>query len=131
MQAIKISKKRLKEMKASVKLSDLVRHTCPDLESFGRNKYCICPFHKEKSASLCVNDDLEKFYCFGCGAQGDHVSFVYHLYFSHTLPYNATPDIWPKRAGVDTGCKREKVFMNCVRKLSQITGISIKKAYNR
>lgn len=36
--------------------------------------FAVCPFHNEKTASLKVYPD--GFYCFGCGAGGDVISFV-------------------------------------------------------
>ena len=36
----------------------------------------LCPFHTEKSPSLSVNAELGLYYCFGCGAKGDAISFV-------------------------------------------------------
>jgi DNA primase len=35
-----------------------------------------CPFHQEKSASFHVDDRKGYYYCFGCHAKGDMVSFV-------------------------------------------------------
>ncbi len=35
-----------------------------------------CPFHQEKSASFHVDDRKGYYYCFGCHAKGDAVSFV-------------------------------------------------------
>ena len=35
-----------------------------------------CPFHQEKSASFHVDDRKGFYYCFGCHAKGDAVSFV-------------------------------------------------------
>ena len=36
----------------------------------------LCPFHTEKSPSFSVNAELGVFYCFGCGAKGDAITFV-------------------------------------------------------
>lgn len=123
----KVSRTRIQQMKDSILLSDFIRHTCPDLPNdTRRNKYCICPFHKEKTASLMVNDRLKKFYCFGCGASGDHISFIYYKF------YNNTRNIWNQRddmCNIKRSENREpvhKVFMKCARKLSQITGIPMK-----
>ena len=41
---------------------------------FGRNRYAICPFHNEKTASLSVRNGRYK--CFGCGKSGDVIDFV-------------------------------------------------------
>ncbi|MEO9648884.1 MAG: DNA primase [Roseobacter sp.] len=35
-----------------------------------------CPFHQEKSASFHVDDQKGFYYCFGCHAKGDAISFV-------------------------------------------------------
>ncbi len=35
-----------------------------------------CPFHQEKSASFHVDDRKGYYYCFGCHAKGDALSFI-------------------------------------------------------
>jgi len=35
-----------------------------------------CPFHQEKTASFHVDDRKGYYYCFGCHAKGDAISFV-------------------------------------------------------
>lgn len=42
----------------------------------GRNLTGLCPFHSEKSPSFTVYTENQSFYCFGCGAGGDIVTFV-------------------------------------------------------
>ena len=39
--------------------------------------FALCPFHNEKTASLKVYSN--SFYCFGCGANGDVISFIRKL----------------------------------------------------
>ncbi|MCU1373890.1 MAG: dnaG, partial [Actinomycetia bacterium] len=36
----------------------------------------LCPFHAEKSGSFSVNPELNLYYCFGCQAKGDVITFV-------------------------------------------------------
>lgn len=36
----------------------------------------LCPFHNERSGSFSVNDELGFYYCFGCQAKGDAITFV-------------------------------------------------------
>lgn len=38
------------------------------------NGKILCPFHKEKTPSLSINDNL--FHCFGCGESGDTITFI-------------------------------------------------------
>jgi DNA primase len=36
----------------------------------------LCPFHTEKTPSFSINAELGMYYCFGCGAKGDAITFV-------------------------------------------------------
>lgn len=47
-----------------------------ELKKKGRLYFGVCPFHSEKSPSMAVYQDTQSFYCFGCGAGGDVVTFV-------------------------------------------------------
>lgn len=42
----------------------------------GHNYVCLCPFHSEKTPSCTVYPETSSFYCFGCGAGGDVITFV-------------------------------------------------------
>lgn len=42
----------------------------------GRNYVCNCPFHSEKSPSCTIFPDTQSFYCFGCGAGGDVITWA-------------------------------------------------------
>lgn len=46
------------------------------LKRAGRNFLGLCPFHNEKTPSFNVSADNQYFHCFGCGANGDVISFV-------------------------------------------------------
>ena len=46
------------------------------LKRSGHNYKGLCPFHKEKTPSFSVNADKQFYYCFGCGAGGNAVSFL-------------------------------------------------------
>src|SRR6202044_2187117 len=46
------------------------------LKRVGRRLVGLCPFHSEKSPSFSVNAEEGLYYCFGCQASGDAISFV-------------------------------------------------------
>ncbi|HEY6531011.1 MAG TPA: DNA primase [Acidimicrobiales bacterium] len=46
------------------------------LKRVGRRWVGLCPFHSEKSGSFSVNAEEKLYYCFGCGAKGDVITFV-------------------------------------------------------
>jgi len=49
------------------------------LRRSGRLLMGLCPFHNEKTGSFAVYPDSSSFYCFGCGAGGDAVSFLMRM----------------------------------------------------
>ncbi len=68
------------------------------LKRAGANYNGICPFHSEKTPSFTVFTAGEgNFYCFGCGAGGDVVSFVMR---AENLDYPSALDFLAKRAGI-------------------------------
>ncbi len=46
------------------------------LKRVGRRFSGLCPFHTEKSPSFSVNAEQGVYYCFGCQAKGDAITFV-------------------------------------------------------
>lgn len=46
------------------------------LKKAGKNYAACCPFHREKSPSFTVSREKQFYYCFGCGASGNAVSFL-------------------------------------------------------
>ncbi len=46
------------------------------LKRNGTRHVGLCPFHGEKTPSFTVFEDTASFYCFGCGAGGDVISFT-------------------------------------------------------
>lgn len=70
----------LDELRNRLPLSQVVgRKVIWDPRKSNRGKgdfWAPCPFHTEKSASFHVDDRKGFYYCFGCHAKGDAVSFV-------------------------------------------------------
>ncbi|MDR0810590.1 MAG: DNA primase, partial [Gemmobacter sp.] len=70
----------LDELRTRVSLSSVVgRKVVWDMRRSNQAKgdfWAPCPFHQEKSASFHVDDRKGFYYCFGCHAKGDALSFV-------------------------------------------------------
>lgn len=50
--------------------------SCVSLKKKGINYFACCPFHEEKTPSFSVNQSKQFFHCFGCGLNGDVISFM-------------------------------------------------------
>jgi len=50
-----------------------------ELKNRGGNFFGLCPFHNERTPSFSVNNDKQMYYCFGCGAGGNVISFIMQL----------------------------------------------------
>jgi DNA primase len=46
------------------------------LKRVGKRFIGLCPFHSEKTPSFSVNPEIGRFWCFGCQASGDAITFV-------------------------------------------------------
>jgi DNA primase len=46
------------------------------LKRVGQRYTGLCPFHAEKTPSFSINQEAGLYYCFGCGARGDAITFV-------------------------------------------------------
>lgn len=62
------------DIKASVSAADAASYYGIHV---GRNHMAKCVFHDDKTPSMKVD---ERYYCFGCGATGDAINLVAHLY---------------------------------------------------
>ena len=70
----------LDELRSRLSLTDVVgRKVMWDTRKSNQGKgdmWAPCPFHHEKTASFHVDDRKGFYYCFGCHAKGDAISFV-------------------------------------------------------
>ncbi len=46
------------------------------MQKKGSSYFGLCPFHNEKSPSFSVNPARQMYYCFGCGAGGNVITFL-------------------------------------------------------
>lgn len=58
---------------------------------------CLCPFHSEKTASCTIYPDTQSFYCFGCGAGGDVITFIMKI---ENLDYLEAVKMLAERSGI-------------------------------
>ena len=63
----------------------------------GRDSVCLCPFHSEKTPSCHIYNDSQSFYCFGCGAGGDVITFIRLI---ENLDYMEAVKFLAQRAGI-------------------------------
>jgi len=68
------------------------------LKRAGSNYNGLCPFHSERTPSFTVFPSTHSFYCFGCGAGGDAISFMMRI---ENLEYVDAVRVLAQRIGVD------------------------------
>ena len=72
---MRISDDFLNELHMRCDIEDVVSGYV-QLKKRGKNFVGLCPFHNEKTPSFTVYPENGSFYCFGCGAGGEVVSFI-------------------------------------------------------
>lgn len=65
----------LQKLKMKTDIEDVIS-TYVTLKRRGATLVGLCPFHNEKTPSFTVYPATQSFYCFGCGAGGDAITFV-------------------------------------------------------
>ena len=65
----------LEELKSKSNIVDVIGRYIP-LTRKGRSFWGCCPFHHEKTPSFKADDDKQLFYCFGCRASGNVITFI-------------------------------------------------------
>lgn len=86
----------LQELKTRSDLSDVVA-SYVNLRHSGRNFVGLCPFHSEKTPSFNIYPENDSFYCFGCGAGGDVITFIRRI---ENLDYMESVRFLAQRAGL-------------------------------
>lgn len=69
-----------------------------NLKRHGRNMVGLCPFHGEKTPSFNIYTESGSFYCFGCGAGGDVITFIMKI---ENLDYVDAVKFLAQRAGME------------------------------
>jgi len=68
------------------------------LNKKGRNFWGLCPFHGEKTPSFSVSQEKQMYYCFGCHAGGNVLSFLME---HNKLPFHEAVEKLAEKVGVD------------------------------
>ncbi len=67
------------------------------LRKTGTNEKGLCPFHSERTPSFTVYPVTQSFYCFGCGAGGDVITFIMKI---ENLDYRGAVEFLAEKAGI-------------------------------
>lgn len=70
-----ITQASIENIRQSISLLSVVEKTRAVVRN-GQVYRCLCPFHEERTPSFCIYEDSNSYYCFGCQAGGDVISFV-------------------------------------------------------
>lgn len=109
-----IPREFIEELKARCDLEEVIGSYI-QLKRAGSNLSGCCPFHSEKTPSFTVFPD-QHFYCFGCGAGGDVITFIMR---QENLDYAGAIEFLANRAGLsvprdgerrDEGVRRARVL---------------------
>lgn len=91
-----ISEDFLSQLRDRTDIEDLLSSYI-SLKRRGKNLVGLCPFHSEKTPSFTVYPENGSFYCFGCGAGGDAITFVRRM---ENLDYVEAVKFLAERAGL-------------------------------
>lgn len=86
----------LQELKMKTDIEDVIS-AYVTLKRRGATLVGLCPFHNEKTPSFTVYPATQSFYCFGCGAGGDAITFVKKI---ENLDYLDAVKTLAQRAGL-------------------------------
>ncbi|MBP3323427.1 MAG: DNA primase [Clostridia bacterium] len=86
----------LQELKDRSDINDIIS-SYVNLKRRGKNLVGLCPFHNEKTGSFTVYPENGSFYCFGCHAGGDVITFIMKI---ENLDYIEAVKFLAGRAGL-------------------------------
>ena len=75
MRALKLDPRFIQQLNDKIDIEQVVSAHV-SLKRRGKTLVGLCPFHNEKTPSFTVYPESNSFYCYGCGAGGDIISFV-------------------------------------------------------
>lgn len=93
---MRLSEDFIAELKYRSDISEIAS-SYMQLKRRGRNLVGLCPFHGEKTPSFNIYTENGSFYCFGCGAGGDVITFIMKI---ENLDYMEAVKFLAQRAGM-------------------------------
>lgn len=91
-----ISRDYIAELSRRIDITELIGGFV-ELKRAGRMERGLCPFHNEKTPSFYVYPETNSFFCFGCNAAGDAITFVMRI---QNLEYVEAVKYLAARAGM-------------------------------
>ena len=88
---------RAEYIKDKLNIVNIIKEYVPSLEKDGVNWKALCPFHKEKTPSLIVNEEKKIFNCFGCNTGGDIFTFIQKI---NNINFNEALRVLEIKAGL-------------------------------
>lgn len=113
-----ISDEDIERVRAATDLVQLVQETV-ELKPRGREFWCCCPFHGEKTPSFHIIPATQVWHCFGCGEGGDAFKYVMkreNLSFPEAIHYladRANIEISDTQGQRGSGTKRARLIACC------------------
>ncbi|MDE6021633.1 MAG: DNA primase, partial [Ruminococcus sp.] len=86
----------IEELRAACSI-ETVMGAYVNLTRRGRIYVCNCPFHSEKTPSCTIYPEQQSFYCYGCGAGGDVITFIRRI---ENLNFMEAVELLARRCGL-------------------------------
>ncbi|MGI6772336.1 MAG: DNA primase [Clostridiales bacterium] len=102
----------LSELRSRIDIEELVS-SYVNLKKKGRISQGLCPFHTEKTPSFTVYNDTQSYYCFGCGAGGECITFIRNI---ENLDYYDAVQFLAEKVGLKMPIEQEDDGLYVLRK---------------
>ena len=86
------------QIKSKLDIVSVIGEYIPNMKRASKNYFALCPFHNEKSSSFCINEEIQRYKCFGCGESGDLITFIEKI---EGIDFPKALEIAAKKAGIE------------------------------
>ncbi len=95
---MRFSENFLSELRARTDIEEIIGKYTEIKHRGSRTPVALCPFHTEKTPSFVIYRDTQSYYCFGCAAGGDVITFIKNI---ERLDYTDAVRLLCERAGMN------------------------------